>query len=53
MFELLIKDGIKDKMMSKYYKDEDGVVLTFTEKDFKFIHELIETPLDTSEAVHT
>lgn len=39
MFDLLIKNGIKKKMMAGFkFGDED---LKFEEKDFKFIHELI------------
>ncbi|KAF4074640.1 hypothetical protein AMELA_G00241610 [Ameiurus melas] len=42
MFDLLMENGIKEKMKSGHYKDEHGQVLKFADKDFKFIHELIE-----------
>ncbi|KAK2845833.1 hypothetical protein Q7C36_010689 [Tachysurus vachellii] len=43
MFDLLISHGIEEKMLNKDYKYE-GKRLGFKNRDFKFIHELIEGP---------
>ncbi|XP_053530222.1 deoxynucleoside triphosphate triphosphohydrolase SAMHD1 isoform X3 [Ictalurus punctatus] len=42
MFNQLIKNGIKEKMKNGHYKDEHNEGLKFQDKDFEFIHELIE-----------
>ncbi|XP_053466305.1 deoxynucleoside triphosphate triphosphohydrolase SAMHD1-like isoform X2 [Ictalurus furcatus] len=42
MFDQLMENGIKEKMKNGHYKDEHNEGLEFQDKDFEFIHELIE-----------
>lgn len=53
MFEQLIKNGIKEKMKNGHYKDEHNEGLEFQDKDFEFIHELIEGTRPSTDVIIT